>query len=187
MYIFVADDYDGLAREYCKALWRRRVFKGRGEPDERPWTEWPLPKFLKYIAEGPGGKIRSDTARHLFEDLIADDQARFVPAGYLCLRTTDEKYIAAADCEDAAKQFQFVGFNMKPEQPNAEWRADYAERVAGIARRHKENPEAPVADTVDGRRLTIDALDGRTPRSDTPEHFIEDMIAIGELVKMPDA
>ena len=186
MYIFVGETYEDLAREYCAAVWRRRVYKGRGDPDEQPWTEWPLQDFLRHIAGGPDSKIRSDTARHTIEDLIAADQARFVPEGWMCLRTTDECYIASPDYEDAARQFQFVfPFNMNPKQPNAEWRAEYAERIAEIARRHKEHPEIPASDTVDGRHLTIDALDGQTPRSDTPEHFIEDMIAIGELIRMP--
>ena len=173
MYIFTADNHDDLARRYCGAVWRRRLERGRSEPGEAPWTEWPLRRWLRKEAKGyrfhNNVEIRVDSAEHFFEDLVANDLARYVPEGYLCLRTPDEEYVAAADYEDAARQLQNVRFNFHPEQSVEDWMREYAARIAECG------------------KPKLAPLNGKTPRSDTARNFIEDLIAIGELERLPDA
>ena len=172
MYIFTADNYDDLARRYCKAVWRRRFVRGRALPDETPWTEWSIRKWLKTEAKGYRFhyriELRVDSAQHFFEDLIANDLARYVPGGWLCLRTLDEEYIAAATHEDAARQIQNVRFNFHPEQSLEDWMREYAGRI------------------VECGKPKLDPLGGNPPQSDTALHFIEDLIAIGELERLPE-
>jgi len=184
-YIMVAGNHEDLALRYIEAMWARRRARGRGWEDERPWMEWPLRKKLNYVAESQGGGLRSDTAKHIFEDMVAKDQARWVPADLMCVRTTDEDYIASPDPEDMVKQFCAVRWNNMQELSIPDWMKAHAKGVMETARRHKEHPESPLVDT-NGHRLDIDALGGRDVRSDTAGNFIEDLIAVGDLMRMDD-